>query len=362
MKRLMFSAKRSSISCPVYCGNGILSELLTRALSHTRRSVYVIIDEHVYTLYYHAFLRECLPDAPVYRVPAGERSKSARQLLSLLKWLQVHEADRHSLVVAIGGGVVTDLAGFAASCYMRGIEYLSVATTLVAQLDAAVGGKTAINVGRMKNSVGAFYSPTLVICDSQFLQSLEARQIKDGVVEALKIFAVRDRTLFYSYSPRLPDLIGRDGLEGLIVDAVRKKLEIVNRDPYEENLRRVLNFGHTAGHAYEAVTRESHGKSVAFGMLIALTLSRQNTGLSGAGFRDMWKAVHSVYAHYRLAAVNAVTLWERIHHDKKRSGGAINFVLLDRCGSHKFTRIDYDQFWRGFQTTAEAIDEANSRH
>lgn len=357
MKRMVFELKTPPTTCPIYCGVDIVQPLLDKYLRRRQKSVRVVIDENVHQLYYHGLLELHLKDASIYRLPSGETSKSAHRLMSILKWLQDSRADRQSLLVAIGGGVVTDLAGFAASCYMRGMSFLSIPTTLVGQVDAAIGGKTAINLGRTKNIVGTFYPPQAVICDLRFLASLSSRQLKDGIIETIKIFSTRDGRLLDEYSPRIPDINNTDRLSEFIVAAIRLKLEVVNRDPHEKNLRKVLNFGHTTGHAYEALTRESHGKSVAFGLLVVLTLSRKLVRLSQSDFQRVWDAVTAIYSKYHLKPVSAASLWEYILHDKKNKDGTPHFVLIKACGKHQFMGVEFDQFERAFEETVELLNK-----
>ncbi|TFH55484.1 MAG: 3-dehydroquinate synthase, partial [Candidatus Zixiibacteriota bacterium] len=270
-------------------------------------------------------------------------------------WLWEKEADRDSLLLGIGGGVVTDITGFAASCYMRGVAYVAVPTTLLAQVDAAIGGKTAVNLHDTKNIIGSYHVPQMVICDSRFLSSLRTEQIKEGLVEAVKVFAASDRQLFWKHAPNLQSLIGRQDLHYLIADAINAKLGIVNADPNEKGLRRMLNFGHTTGHAVEAVADWSHGMSVAFGMLVALMLSQQYSSLSRGEYDQMWSAITAIYNHFDAAALDSELLWEKIKHDKKRSGEQINFVLLPRCGTHRIVPINHAQFKRSLAETRERI-------
>jgi 3-dehydroquinate synthase len=309
----------------------------------------------VYELYSDDMLKHILDGVQVCLFPRGERHKSLAQLQRILSWLWENEADRDSLLLGIGGGVVTDITGFAASCYMRGVAYVAMPTTLLAQVDAAVGGKTAVNLHNTKNVIGSFHVPQMVICDSHFLSSLRTEQIKQGLVEAIKVFAASDRRLFEKHAPNLPSLIGRKDLNHLIADAIDAKLAVANADPYERGLRRVLNLGHTTGHAVETVASWSHGKSIAFGMLIALMLSQRYSSLSQGDFSRMWSAIIAIYDHFDAAALDAELLWDKIKHDKKRSGALINFVLIPRCGAHQIVPINYAQFRRSLAETLERI-------
>ena len=323
---------------------GLVEKLARDPKLARHSSVYIVVDANVARLHQRRTLKSLLSKRAVIVLPSGEKNKHMGQAATILEWLHDGGADRKSLLIAIGGGVATDIAGFAASTYMRGISYLSVPTTLVGQLDAAIGGKTAVNLGGTKNIAGTFYPPERILCCPEFLRTLKPNQIRDGLVEAIKIFAARDRKLFDRHSVRLRGYLDGDDINELVTDAVRLKVEVVNDDPFEHDLRRVLNFGHTAGHAYEAVTGQSHGKSVAFGIHIALELSLDFAGLEQSDFDLVRSGTLGLYHRFSLDKINARLLWQRILHDKKKSGTAINFVLLKKCGEHEVKSVNYRQF------------------
>ncbi len=337
-------------------GNGLVAKLAVDAKFKSYSSIHFVVDANVARLHGQNLLEPLIDAKKFYAVPAGEKQKNLKSVAKLLHWLHDQNADRKSLLIAIGGGVVTDLAGFAASTYMRGIEHISLPTTLVAQVDAAIGGKTAINLGGTKNIAGTFYPPKRVICDRSFLATLQRNQLRDGLVEAIKIFASRDDAGFRTHAARLGDYLNGSDLTQLISAAVALKVEVVNSDPFEKDLRRVLNFGHTAGHAYEAITGHSHGMSVAFGILVALELSRKLAKLSEKDSDIVAAAIRSLYQRFALKEVTSESLWARILHDKKSSGGKVNFVLLKRCGEHAVKSVDYPQFARAFEQTREMLE------
>jgi len=353
MRRFIFAPRHPTVATPVCCGGDIIDRLITPRFLKRFSAVYAVVDERVHELHSQGVLKHLLAGVSVYVFPCGERHKSLARLQRLLNWLWENEADRDCLLLGIGGGVVTDITGFAASCYMRGVAYVAVPTTLLAQVDAAVGGKTAVNLHNTKNVVGTFYVPQIVICDSRFLSSLRTEQIKEGLVEAIKVFAASDRRLFEKHAPNLQSLVGRQDLNHLLADAIDAKLAIVNADPYEKGLRRVLNFGHTTGHAVEAVAGWSHGKSIAFGMLVASFLSQRHISLPHSEGSQIWSAITALYDRFDVAALDAELLWNKIKHDKKRSGEQINFVLLPRCGTHQIVPINYAQFKRSLAETRE---------
>ncbi len=352
MKKFVCRFPQPATSTPIYCGSDILHQCLPADLYGKYSSVLAVVDETVYRLH-RLLLSSTLSGVKVYRFPSGERYKTHRQLFALLEWLMSNQADRRSLLIAIGGGVVTDITGLAASCYMRGIDTILIPTTLLGQIDAAIGGKTAINYKGIKNIIGSFHPPRLVVCDQHFLETLPRRSIKDGLVEAVKLFAAYDAESFARYSARIAGLIKGEGLETLVADAVRLKVEIVNRDPWEQGLRRVLNFGHTTGHAYETLTCSSHGRAIALGMLVALRLSRLHLDLSAADHDKIGEAILSIYRRYNTNRVTPQTLWQKIKHDKKCVGREISYILVDKPGSYREKPITYQQFKRAWYDTRE---------
>jgi 3-dehydroquinate synthase len=357
MKRFLFTPSHPPVTAPIYSGTDILDKLVTPSFLKRFSSIYAVVDERVFELYSKGVPKHILDGIPVYVFPRGERYKSLARLQRLLDWLWENEADRNSLLLGIGGGVVTDITGFAASCYMRGIAYVAIPTTLLAQIDAAIGGKTAVNLHNTKNAIGNFHTPQIVICDDRFLSSLRTEQIRQGLVEAIKVFAASDRRLFDKHAPNLQSLIGRQDLNHLIEDAIDAKLAIVNADPFEKGLRRVLNLGHTTGHAVEAAVGWSHGKSIAFGMLVAIVLSQRHLSFSQRDYNQIWSTITAIYDRFDGAAFDAELLWDKIRHDKKRSGQQINFVLLPRCGTFRIVPINYAQFERSLAETRKRISK-----
>lgn len=355
MKKYIFAPGQSTATTSIYSGTDIVDKLVPRRFLKRFTAAFAVIDECVYEHYSRTSLENILKGVAVYVFPRGERHKSLARLQRILNWLWENEADRDSLLLGIGGGVVTDITGFAASSYMRGLTYVAAPTTLLAQVDAAIGGKTAVNLHSTKNVIGSFYVPRMVICDSRFISTLRSDQIKHGLVEAIKVFAACDRRLFEKYAACLPSLIAGENLNQLIENAIAAKLAIVNADPYEKGLRRVLNFGHTTGHAVESGAGWSHGKAVAFGMLAALMLSRRHSSLSQGECNQIWSAITSLYGHFDPTTLDAEFLWEKIRHDKKRSGRLINFVLLPRCGSYQIVPINYTQFRCSLAETLERL-------
>ncbi len=353
--KLQFRLRRDDVPTQIAVGNNILARQLAREISVSGKnsSIVAICDRRVHTLHRDWLLPLLSKKMPVLLLPGAESTKSESSLRKVLRWLQQERVDRHSLILTIGGGVITDLVGFAASVYMRGVNYISIPTTLVGQVDAAIGGKTAINFGGIKNSIGTFYAPRAIISDQRFLQTLREQQIRDGLVEAFKIFCVRSLTDWSKYTQSSSSAAGSRLYSLLIADAVRLKVDVVNRDPFERNLRRILNFGHTAGHAYESLSGHSHGHSVAFGLQVALELSVRHTGLPSSQAGQAGAAFLALYHRFDRDASHPQALWEKIQLDKKRRGNAIPFVLIKSIGRHVIRDVNY----RDFAAAVSAVRE-----
>ncbi|MFH2055764.1 MAG: 3-dehydroquinate synthase family protein [bacterium] len=341
----------------IFCGSGILRDCLADGLVKKCSSLRVVVDKQVWKLH-EMLLRTVLPQqSQVLQIPGGERAKGERQLRQLWKWLHQTETDRRSLLIAIGGGATTDLVGLAASTYMRGVDLVLVPTTLLAQVDAAIGGKTAINLEDTKNIIGTFHPARRVICDSAYLDTLRPKQLREGMIEALKAFAALDAVAYRRYRDRLVACKPGDLPAGLIAGAVKLKCKVVERDPTESGWRKVLNLGHTTGHAYELLTGASHGEGVAFGMLVAAELSKALLNLAPRTAEELIESVRHIYPRFRNPGVGASDLWSKIAHDKKRSGKDFNFVLLRALGRHKVLPVTRAQFGIALIATKERLKQ-----
>jgi 3-dehydroquinate synthase len=267
----------------------------------------------------------------------GEPQKNMRSVESLCRALTRAGADRRALIVAVGGGVVGDVAGYVAASYLRGVALAHVPTTLVAQVDSSIGGKTGVNLPEGKNLVGAFYPPRLVLVDYDLLRSLPEREYRSGLAEVIKYGVIADRTLFGYLETNMRKVLRRDrgALEYLIPRCVQMKAEVVSRDEREAGLREILNFGHTFGHALESVTkykRFKHGEAVAWGMMCA-TLLGHEVGMMAAD--EVARVVALVRRIAPLPAWPRVTprvLIEAMRADKKTQEGKLRFVLAKKIG------------------------------
>ncbi len=275
---------------------------------------------------------------PVVTIPDGERAKTLRTVSRLIDVMLELGLTRQSTVIALGGGVVGDVAGFAASVYLRGISVVQVPTTLLAQVDSSVGGKTGVNHSAGKNLIGTFHQPHLVIADPGLLASLPPREYRSGLWEALKYGVIRDRDLFVQFERRLPEILHKDPgvLEDLVYRCLRIKADVVEKDSKEGGLRRILNFGHTLGHAIEAASnyrRIKHGEAVGHGMIGATRIAEQLGRISGKEASRIDNAVRSIGALPSIARLSVKEIMKSMRHDKKIRDGNIHFVLPRRVGT-----------------------------
>jgi 3-dehydroquinate synthase len=275
-------------------------------------------------------------------MPDGERAKTLRTVERLIDEMARLKMSRQSTVVALGGGLVGDVAGFAASIYMRGVAVVQVPTTLLAQLDSSIGGKTAVNHRVAKNLIGSFHQPKLVLTDPDLLETLPAREYTNGLYEALKYGVIRDPKLFSEFETSTAALLSRDPqvIESLVAACAAIKADVVQSDEREGGVRRILNFGHTIGHALEAAggyRRLKHGEAVGYGMIAA---SRIAEGLGLLPETDRLRIEGAVRAIGRLptlSGLRAPGVLAALQHDKKIRDGAVHFVLPRAIGKVEIT-------------------------
>jgi len=272
--------------------------------------------------------------------PGGEPNKRLAALEQLAEEMSERGADRKSLVIGFGGGIVTDVSGFLAAVFMRGVPVLQIPTTLLAQVDAATGGKTGVNLRSGKNLIGSFHQPIAVLIDPDVLSTLPEREYRAGLFEVIKCGVIRDRSLFDLFSERADEILSRQPelVEQLIAGAVRIKAEVVSADETEGDLRRILNFGHTVGHALEAeteYTRFLHGEAVAWGMAVAAELAAILGMLPRAEASRIQEVIFRFGPLPSAGGLDADRLLGRLGKDKKTLGGRVHFVLPTAIGEVK---------------------------
>ena len=277
-----------------------------------------------------------LQDAKRIIIGATDTHKTLESLAHVWEELGQGGATRHTLLINIGGGMVTDLGGFAASTFKRGINYINIPTTLLAMVDASVGGKTGINFRGLKNEIGVFNNASTVILDTQFLKTLDAENICSGYAEMLKHGLISNEQMWaelLNYNLNQPDLVA---LRSMVSNSVAVKERIVTEDPTEKGIRKALNLGHTVGHAFEslALQREPvlHGYAVAWGLICELYLSCIKTGFSADKMRQTVSFIKEHYGKMSITCNDYPTLLELMTHDKKNVADTINFTLLGGIG------------------------------
>ena len=284
------------------------------------RRVLVVTDTGVPEVYAMALAEQCR-NSVICTVETGEGSKSLTVFGQLLQTMLEHDFSRKDCVVAVGGGVVGDLSGFAASAYMRGIDFYNIPTTLLSQIDSSIGGKTAINLGGVKNIVGAFYQPKKVLIDPDLLKTLPPRQIANGMAEAIKMSLTSDKELFELFETQ--DI--KRNLEEIILRSLNIKKSVVEQDEKEAGLRKILNFGHTVGHGIESTSELYHGEAVALGML----------PMCGEALRPRVVEVLKKCNLYRKPQYDWDRITQAAFHDKKADGGSVTVTLVNEPGTYE---------------------------
>ena len=332
----------NSINYPIYFNN-TLAELVKFIQQGNYSRFFILTDENT--------AEHCLPlirqqlnnmdNFDIIEINAGEESKNIDFCVGVWKMLIDFEADRQSLLINLGGGVISDLGGFAASTYKRGIDFVHVPTTLLSQVDASVGGKTGIDLDSIKNIIGTFTQPKAVFIEHSFLKTLPARQILSGLAEMLKHGLIIDAEYW--------SLLKNSDLDHPSAELVYHSIEIKNKvvieDPHEKSIRKSLNFGHTIGHAIETYSLMNddnpltHGEAIAIGMICEAKLSQQKVGLSEDELRDITDTIGNLYPRYEISESIFKKLYNIMLKDKKNQSGRINCTLLTNIGQCRIDNI-----------------------
>ncbi len=338
MKRILVASGAGAY--PVVCARGLLrrGRFLSRALAGFEQR-YLISSPRVWRSCRSRMAREIAEGARVAPILFDDReaAKNLATVERLCRRLVRAGADRDAALVAVGGGVVGDVVGFVAACYLRGVRLVHVPTTLVAQADSSIGGKTGVNLREGKNLIGAFYPPRLVLVDPELLASLPERHYRSGIYELVKYGVIGDADLFAFLERWIDRLLRRDPwvLEWVLARSIRAKARVVSRDEREAGRRQALNFGHTLGHALEAATdyrRFLHGEAVGWGMVAAAEIAREE-GLLGPGeARRIRELVACIGRLPRFPADNVARIFAAMRADKKARAGEIRWVLPRRIG------------------------------
>jgi 3-dehydroquinate synthase len=336
--------------------NGLLRETgaLTRSVSKALKAA-VITDSTVADLYAEAVIRSLEAagfETKLFVFSAGESSKTHATLLNIYSFLAESDITRTDIIVALGGGVTGDMAGFAAATFLRGIDFIQVPTTLLAQMDSSIGGKTGVDLVQGKNLVGAFYQPRLVICDPAALKTLTPRIFNDGMAEVVKHGCIKDVNLFEKINSanQMDDIIF-----DMICRSIEIKRDVVENDEKEKGERMLLNFGHTMGHAIEKVYNfgtYTHGEAVAMGMVLASRAGELN-GITQGGTTERIKSLLSKLQLPVECRVAVKELAKAAINDKKRSGDIINLVMLKQLGEGYTLKLPVTELERFFSGGAK---------
>ncbi len=337
---------------PIHFEEKGYNELTSLVSEKDYSSVFILLDDNTLDCCYPRFMQLFATDKPieVIQIDAGEVHKNIETCMGVWNVMTELGADRKSLLITLGGGVITDLGGFVASTFKRGIDFVNIPTTLLSMVDASVGGKTGVDLGVLKNQIGVFANPELIIIDPEYLHTLTPREIRSGTAEIIKYGMTHDIRLFN-------EIKDNDKLN--IVDLIHRSIEIKNEvvleDPKEQGVRKVLNWGHTIGHGVESYFLENpkkealtHGEAIAIGMVCEAHLSSKVLEFSEDKVSEIKNAIIKIYGKVALSKEDFQPILELMKHDKKNVGGEINFVLLN----------DYEDFKINSKASDELIKES----
>ena len=324
---------------PVLFQENAYSELTKLIAQKSYSSIFILVDENTLEHCYPKFITNLATDIriEVIEIEAGEVHKNIETCIGVWNAITELGGDRKSLLITLGGGVITDLGGFVASTYKRGIDFVNIPTTLLSIVDASVGGKTGVDLGVLKNQIGLFSNPEMVLVDTNYLETVTPREIKSGMAEIIKYGVTYDVKLFneikVNNSLNIKDLIHR---------SIEIKNEVVLQDPKEQNLRKILNFGHTIGHAIESFYLESdtkenltHGEAIAIGMVCESYISSKLLNFPEDKLNILKETILSIYNRTILDKNDFSGIMDLLKHDKKNVNGQVNFVLLNDFEDHK---------------------------
>ncbi|MBN1548886.1 MAG: 3-dehydroquinate synthase [Syntrophaceae bacterium] len=342
MKKLTLNIERKdAVNCDIIIGYDIMDRVgLLLAKEYAKVRCILITDSQVASLYGEEVVNRFKSmglEAAMITIPAGEASKNMDTALSVMKEMLALGADRSSVIIALGGGVIGDLAGFVASVYMRGIPYIQIPTTLMAQVDSSIGGKTAVDLPEGKNLVGTFTQPQAIYIDLKFLETLPEKEIKNGLAEIIKAGIIEDLRLFNLLEAETDAIRVRERniMKSIVEKACQVKKGIVELDEREKGLRRILNFGHTLGHALEAESgyELSHGEAVSIGMVAAARISEKLYNLPAQDLERIESLIAAIGHPTKIPeSISTEGVLARLKIDKKKVGDTVHFVLIKKIG------------------------------
>lgn len=328
-------------------GQGVLRQLNEYLERLKAENVYIITDDIVNRLYIDdliEIIKNC--NYHVYVIPNGEKSKSLDTVTSIYDHLIESNIDRNTLILSFGGGVVGDIAGFVAATYKRGLKYIQIPTTLLAQVDSSFGGKVGINYKNYKNIIGSFYLPEIIVVDIEFLKTLDKRQITCGLAEVLKYGLIYDYDFFKFVSCNINRIYSLDSeiLLKIVNRAIEIKVKIVDKDLYDKGIRQILNFGHTIGHSIESYydfSKYNHGESVILGMIYESFIAKELGLIDDIYFSQIYEILKSIVTPIKFNYDEIKKLHQIMKNDKKNINKKIGFILpVDRGKVSLFTDVD----------------------
>ncbi|MGG6231242.1 3-dehydroquinate synthase [Tenacibaculum sp. SDUM215027] len=335
---------------PIHFNEKGYNELTSLISSKNYSSVFILVDDNTLNCCYPRFMQLFTTDKPieVIQIDAGEIHKNMETCMGVWNVMTELGADRKSLLITLGGGVITDLGGFVASTFKRGIDFVNIPTTLLSMVDASVGGKTGVDLGVLKNQIGVFANPELIIIDPEYLHTVTTREIRSGTAEIIKYGMTHDIQLFN-------EIKDNDKLN--IIDLIHRSIEIKNEvvleDPKEQGVRKVLNWGHTIGHGVESYFLENpkkealtHGEAIAIGMVCEAYLSSKVLSFPKDKVSEIKEAIIKIYGKVTLTEEDYQPILKLMKHDKKNVGGEINFVLLNNYEDFKINSKASDELIR----------------
>ncbi len=354
----------------VFISGDITKEINTffKSSSLTYSKVFILLDENSFRHCYPQLVEhvEAFKDAELIEIESGEENKNIDVCLQIWSTLSELNADRKSLFVNLGGGVIGDMGGFIASTFKRGIDFINIPTTLLSQVDASVGGKVGIDLNHLKNEIGVFSNPKAVFINSDFLKTLDKKQLLSGFAEIIKHALIADAS--YWKKVIQTDLNDIRSLDKLVETSVKIKNKVVLQDPQEYGLRKTLNFGHTIGHAIETCSLEEtgiesflHGEAIAIGMICEAYLSHKLCTLPKEQLKEITDFIFSHYTSLAIDHMDQQHLVELMGHDKKNEKGLINFSLLAAIGSCEINKTaDGDQIIEALSYYMEQLEWRNN--
>lgn len=335
MKQITLTLPRSKQKkYTIHIGNGVLGRITHLYNLKNYSHIFIITDENVGPLFLGKITSVLPKNTSSIVLPSGEKAKHIASVTMIWEAMYNARCDRKSFVINLGGGVIGDMGGFAASTYMRGVDFLNIPTTLLACVDASVGGKTGIDFAGIKNLIGTFNQPIGVIIDVKTLTTLPERQLVSGFAEVIKHGLIRDKEYFENVTAKDPAEFTPEEMENIIFTSCKIKADIVQKDETERDLRKVLNFGHTVGHAIESLSFNTdkpllHGEAIYFGMMIEANISFISGILPLSDFQKIKNCLNRKFD----VSIKIDAMLEKMKSDKKNEGGNINFTLLKSIGN-----------------------------